>query len=115
MTTTNTNTNITIDSLKVPKFSQEQLDFFQNFITLLQQDRLQLDPASMDKHKYDLAYVSLRGSELQFKWIIDAHYAIVQAETNERLFNKDYDPESEMSSMEDGSEDLDIEDIDRLI
>lgn len=113
--TTKSTTLINLNDLNFPKFSDPQILFFREFITLLQQDRLALDPFSVDPDLYKAQYMSLRGAEVQIQWIIDANAAVLESERNERLHGKQYDPQAELLATTEADADMNIDDLVSLL
>jgi len=113
--TTTPNTRINLTDIDFPKFTEPQINFFREFISLLQQDRLNLDPIAVEPDLYKAQYMSLRGAEVQIQWIIDANTAVLDAELNERIHGKQYDPQAELLSGTESDVDMNIEDIVSLL
>jgi hypothetical protein len=87
-----------LDTIHFPKFNTEQIEFFNKMILLLQQDRLVLDPRSTDSTHFNLQWNSLESMELTYKWLIESNYAVIEAETEERIGGNTYSPQEKLDS-----------------
>jgi hypothetical protein len=85
-----------LSDIKFPKFNPEQLEFFQQMIELTREDRLQLEPRKADFELFQLQWNGLESMEATYKWLIAGHFAIVNAEVEERVGQGTYDPQQKL-------------------
>jgi hypothetical protein len=87
---------VNLNTVIFPKFNPNQLEFFAEMIKLTQQDRLRLDPRALSHELFCLQWNSLEAMEGVYKWLIDAHHAIVASEAEERAGKDSYNPQGKV-------------------
>jgi hypothetical protein len=100
-----------LNQIQWPKFSPPQLLFFAQMIRIYQQDRLNIDPASLPKKVFDLQWVSLQSMENTFKFLIDGNNAVVEAERDERINGSGYNPQQLLADVHDDSIGVDLNNL----
>lgn len=84
---------VDLNQLTFPKFNSEQIEFFKGMIQILKNDRLQLDPRTVKPKYFQLQWNSLEAMEGTYRWLIDANFAVIQAEADERVGKEAYNPQ----------------------
>jgi hypothetical protein len=87
-----------LSDIKFPKFNGEQIEFFRKMIELTRQDRLALEPRKADFELFQLQWNGLESMEATYKWLVAGHFAIVEAETEERLNQGEYNPQQKLDA-----------------
>ncbi len=91
-----------LNDLEIPKFTEVQLQFFEDMVQLVIQERANLPTNHEGNELFTWQFSHLKRIQQEYEWLIYMSKAVEQAERKERIHEEVYDPQKELMELEDG-------------